>query len=224
MNGENTARSGAAVMDLPPHASLGLGAFLVGTILVVIGDAIYGLGYYEKKAVIPSLYMVSAVFGVVAGGLYIAGGRTLGRLTSGSWSPALVSGGITVFGYMLAVVHAFAGAIMLAQNYVLRSPQLGELALLVGDLDTAYAVLATPMFVALIVGYVCFGYATVRGRTVFPRWSVVVNALVLCIPQQAFAEALWFPLRAPALMGGIHLCILLILLRRARTNQRAPGA
>ena len=195
--------------DLRPIAGVAIGTFLV-----VVGDALYGLSYYERQPTEGSLFIVSAVLGLVAGALYAWGGRELGRWMASPSSQRAVSLALICFGATLAVVHAFAGGLMIAFDAALRHPDSAELASVVTQMDTLYGVLAIPMFVALIVAYAWHGVETWRGRAGVPRWTLCVNPLVLVAIQQPFASALWFPLRSAAWAGLIQLLVLLVVLRR----------
>lgn len=188
--------------------------FAIGTLLVALGDALYGIGFYARDVANPGVYATSAVLGLIAGALYMWGGLGFGRLVARPGLRRVTEFAFLAFGFTLAVVHAFAAAIMHVENQRLVGGDLPVLELLVVELEQTYAILAMPMFVALTVGYGAFAWATIRRAMPLPPWTVALNALVLCVPQQWMADALWFPLRSPALMGTVHALSLWALLAR----------
>ena len=118
---------------------------------------------------------------------------------------------------MVAVVHAFAGAIMLVVNEQLRAPHEGLDAVFMLTEQT-YGLLSAPMFAALVLGYGWLSVEIGRGRARVPRWTAALNPLLLAIPQQGLADLLWFPLRSPALFGSLWLLVLLSTLDEARAR------
>lgn len=189
-------------------------AFLVGTVLVVVGDALYGIGYYASQVTEPWRYHLSALMGVAGGALYLVGGPGIAAFVRERGSQRVIALAIQVFGFMVAVVHAYAEATMVVHNVVLASPASPELTTIVESLDAGYGLLSVPMFAALLVGYGWLGVEIACGRSHLPRALALLNPLLLTLPQLLLSEQLWYPLRSPALMGAAFQLVLLAYLAR----------
>ena len=195
----------------------GMLCMAVGASMVAWGDAIYRLSLDLGETIHVEWHYFSAYLGFVAGALYVASAQSWGMVVAARYSKFVMYCTI-VFGFTLSTVHAYAGAYIAAVNQLNSTADDAALQRVTDQILVLYSWLCVPMFLGLLGSFGTIFAATIANRANVPRWTALVNPLIIALVMGIVEKWLWYGLRSAAL-GAVPFSILMICVWRAPAGE-----
>lgn len=186
----------------------GMLCMAVGASMVGWGDAIYRLSLDLGETIDVEWHYFSAYLGFVAGALYVASAQSWGMVVAARYSK-FVMYSVIVFGFTLSTVHAYAGAYIAAVNQLNSTAEDAVLQRVTDQILVLYRWLSVPMYLGLFGSFGTIFVATMANRANVPRWTALVNPLIIALFMGVAEKWLWYGVRSPAL-GAVPFSILMI--------------